>query len=330
MTKKDIFDMFDPLDIDPTPEEEDTIDRQKVSEDVSEDYQLIPPPKKEPMDLGPVNLAEKLASENEVPEIHRVSKREMYLSPKVSKGMTAEQKKLLNDAVKDIALHGAAAAAMICRGEGVYNPVTLQNDGGCPYLLKCPLYRAGHDLPIEEDCPVEISILEHWTEGYMRELGVNPHNVNNAYDAQSAILMAGLQLQINRARWGEAINPTLEQTVTSTGPGGMENVTKVGNYNTDYREKASKLLQKFARDSMQTRDSKVRLLRSGLKDASKHSADVHERLQKLEQATSIEEEISVTDREGLITKLKRTQRFDTEKREHERQREQQEWEDDDE
>ena len=218
------------------------------------------------------------------------------------KDTTEEQRKLVDSAVKDIILSGASSGAMLCRGDG--------DDEGkqCPYLKKCPLYRAKIPLPIGYDCPIETAAINTWLQGYLRELEVNPHDAASSFDAQSAVAMAGLQLQILRARWGEALNPLLEQEIESimqNGPKTITNIVKVGNYNTDYREKAIKALNKMAKDNMQTRERKTVLMKSGFKDKSKHAAEVTERLTKL--VAEVEEKIDLTP-EGTVKSLSRIRR----------------------
>lgn len=201
------------------------------------------------------------------------------------KTLTDEQKALVKDAVKDVVLYGASASAMVCKGTD------------CPYSIKCPLLRNRIPVPVGQECPIELAAMQAWSDMYLREMGINPHNIDNAYDTVSAGMMAGLMLQMNRAKWGEAMNPILEQTLQSTGPGGVLNIIKVGNFNTDYKEKAMKAITKLAKDNVQTRERKIALTKSGYKDKSKHAAAVNDRM------TEIRQEISEADEDATMKEL---------------------------
>lgn len=201
------------------------------------------------------------------------------------KTLTEEQKALVKDAVKDVVLYGSAASAMVCKGTD------------CPYAPKCPLLRNRIPVPVGQECPIELAAMQAWSEMYFREMGINPHNIDNAYDTVSASMMSGLMLQMNRAKWGEAMNPILEQTLQSTGPGGVLNIIKVGNFNTDYKEKAMKAITKLAKDNVQTRERKIALTKSGYKDKSKHAAAVNDRMAEIRQ------EISTSDDDATMKEL---------------------------
>ena len=116
-------------------------------------------------------------------------------------------------------------------------------------------------------------------------------------------------LQAHRARWGESLNPVLEQTIENIARRGNEElitIVKSGNYNTDYREKALKMIEKFGKQNMQTRERKAALTKSGWKDKSKHAAEVTERLAQIRE---VEERIQATDKDGLPINLTKIQRF---------------------
>lgn len=238
-----------------------------------------------------VDKQDNLLSEINIPEEKRVIIPEIEIP---SKEVTQEQRDLVKKAVKDVILYGAESAAMVCKGSS------------CPYASKCPLLRNKIAAPIGQDCPIELAAIKAWTEMYQREMGINPHNIDNAYDTAAASMMSGLMLQIHRARWGEAINPILEQNLESVTPNGIINAIKTGNFNTDYREKAIKALSKLAKDNVQTRERKLALTNSGFKDKSKHSSAVHARL------AEISEEV-VTDQDGLIKELKTIKKFEIKK-----------------
>lgn len=231
--------------------------------------------------------------EDNVPEDRRIKLPEFNLPVNV----TEKQKELVEKAVRDVVLLGAQASAMICEGDR------------CPYAKKCPLLRAGLPAPINDECPVELYAMRVWTQAQMREMDINPHDVGSFFDVVSSQAMTGLMLQIQRARWGEAINPVLEQTIETimgSGPNAITNFVKVGNFNTEYRERALKLLDKMAKSNMQTRERKAALTKAGWKDKSKHAAEVTQRLAEIRE---IEEKVSGVDEKGLPIALSRIKRF---------------------
>lgn len=240
--------------------------------------------KADPGDLGCTDLT-----------IAQVPEKKQIVLPQINlpANITDQQKELVEKAVKDVVLYGAQASAMICKGTE------------CPYAAKCPLLRQSVPVPIDSECPIELYAVQVWLQQFYREMEVNPFDVGTSYDAASAQVMAGLMLQIHRSRWGEAMNPILEQIMTSTGPGGIQNTITTGNYNTDYREKAIKQLNKIAKDNMQTRERKVALMKSGFKDKSKHAAEVTERLNQIKE----EEKIVEMRPDGAITSLRQIRRF---------------------
>jgi len=244
-------------------------------------------------DLVPVDTGHEALREDNVPEDRRINMPEMQLPDTV----TPTQKQLVASAMKDVVLFGAQASAMICEGDR------------CPYAKKCPLLRAKVPVPYQQECPVELYAMQVWMQAQMREMEINPHNVGSFYDVISSQAMTGLLLQHQRARWGEALNPILEQTfenVTKSGGAELTTIVKTGNYNTDYREKALKMIEKFAKQNMQTRERKAALTKSGWKDKSKHAAEVTERLAEIRE---VEETIQAMDSKGLPVSLKRVQRF---------------------
>lgn len=283
--------IFDPLGIGPgAPKEE------PEPSPVPLDEELAPTL---PMELGrPVEASIVPAGKGDfgLPELSKENvneKRQVYL-PEINlpTNVTEEQKQLVQDAVKDVVLYGARASAMVCKGRE------------CPYASKCPLLRAEVPVPIGSECPVELYAMQIWLQQYYREMEINPYDVGAAYDITSAQMMAGLKLQINRASWGEAMNPLLEQEVTSV-TNQFKNIIKVGNFNTDYREKAIKALNNIAKNNMQTRERKVALMKSGFKDKSKHAAEVTERLNQIKE----EEKIVEMGPTGAIEALHHIKRF---------------------
>lgn len=300
------LDPFDPLGIskrDPQPipvPSEEPIDVKALDESLEPDL---------PEDFGKQTKHEMVKVEDDsdslhielreqnVPEDRRLQAPELKLPAHA----TAEQKRLIENAVKDVALYGIEASAMVCEGEA-----------GCPYSKKCPILRRGVPVPVGEECPVEIYAMKLWMQAQLREMEVNPHNVGSFYDVVSSQAIVGLLLQNNRARWGESLNPLLEQTmeqITTRGRDEIVNVIKTGNYNTDYREKALKLIERFGKQNMQTRERKAALLKSGWKDKSKHAAEVSQRLAEVRE---VEDKIELDD-EGMAKSLSRISRFKTSK-----------------
>jgi predicted transcriptional regulator len=231
--------------------------------------------------------------EENVPEERRVELPEFN----VPESATEKQRKLVQDAVKDVVLLGAQASAMICEGEA------------CPYAKKCPLLRYNLPTPNGSECPIELYAMRIWMQAQMREMEINPHDVGSFYDVMASQAMTGLLLQTQRARWGEALNPILEQTmenIISQGNKTITTIVKTGNFNTDYRERALKQLEKMAKSNMQTRERKAALTKAGWKDKSKHAAEVSERLAEIRE---VEEKVSGVDVNGLPVALSRIKRF---------------------
>lgn len=298
-----VEDDFDPFDLfGDSPEEEDSPESEipEKSEDEEElDLDFAPDiPNAGSQNISPTvsndpnELDHEMLRRDNVPPENQLQLPEMNLPANA----TPSQRKLVEDAMKDVVLYGARASAMVCAGQE------------CPYAAKCPLIRARLPAPIGEDCPVEMYAMKVWMQGQLREMEVNPHDVGNFYDLVSSQAMTGLLLQIQRARWGEAMNPVLEQNIENTITKGHEtivNIVKSGNYNTDYREKALKLLDKMARNNMQTRERKVALTNSGWKDKSKHAAEVAERISKIKE----EEEVMEFDENGMPKSLSKIKRF---------------------
>lgn len=231
--------------------------------------------------------------EENVPEDRRVTLPEFNTPANA----TDQQRELVERAVRDVVLLGAQASAMVCEGDR------------CPYAKKCPLLRANLPAPVGDDCPVELYAMRVWSQAQLREMEINPHDVGSFFDVISSQAMTGLMLQMQRARWGEAINPVLEQTIETivgSGPNAITNFVKVGNFNTEYRERALKLLEKMAKSNMQTRERKAALTKAGWKDKSKHAAEVTQRLAEIRE---VEEKVSGVDERGLPIALSRIKRF---------------------
>jgi len=226
-------------------------------------------------------------------------------------GTTEEQKKLINNAMMDVVLFGARESAMVCRGYG--NKDISPDDPRakpCPYIEKCFIARHKGPLPLGDECPIEMNIVETWAQAYLKEMGSNPHDSAVAYDIRAARHMAALELQIHRATWGEAMNPVLEQKFEGMGPGKLKMTILSGNFNTDYKERALKWLMKFGQENIQGRATKVKLTKSGLHDKSKHAAEVTQRMADLKQVqlTEIEERTKLSP-DGVLQELSKIQRF---------------------
>jgi hypothetical protein len=241
-----------------------------------------------PADNGHTSLRE-----DNVPEEMRIALPNIELPANIDE----KRRKLVEAAARDVVLSGAQASAMICEGDS------------CPYAKKCPLIRNSVPVPFGEECPIELYAMQAWMQAQLREMEVNPYNVGSFYDVVSSQAIVGLLLQTHRARWGESLNPVLEQTIENIARRGNEElitIVKSGNYNTDYRERALKMIERFAKQNLQTRERKAALTKSGWKDKSKHAAEVTERLAEIRE---VEEIIRTVDADGTPINLSRIKRF---------------------
>jgi hypothetical protein len=247
-----------------------------------------------------------LSAEKVVPE-NRIYFRE----PEILDGLPEDVRKKAMEALVDEAIYGVNSGAMICRGKGVMGPEDKWIEDPCPYLAKCPFSRLNIKLPVGGDCPVEIFILRTQTQSYMREMGVNPHDVTSAFDAGSARVLASMQIQLHRAMWGEAIDPRLEKYIEQVGPGGASFMVQVSNLNTHEKKEALKIIERFGKTNMQTRREKAALTKSGFKDHSKHAAEVADRLRAVSKGSSVEvkESVQVEGPDGVMERLERVRKF---------------------
>lgn len=218
----DIFNIFGP------DEDEDGLSLSKKETPKEESLQESLKPEL-PSDLGvapnPIVLSEGQSDlvhqslrEDNVQSDKRIVIPEVNLPASIDE----KRKQLVRDAVKDMVLYGAEASAMICEGDA------------CPYAKKCPLLRNNIPVPIGSECPIEIVAMKTWLQAQLRELEINPYDSSTFFDLASSQVVVGLMLQMNRARWGEALNPLLEQTLEqsiTSGDKEIVNVIKTGNYN---------------------------------------------------------------------------------------------------
>lgn len=61
---------------------------------------------------------------------------------------------------------------MATQRHGPLNGWTMCEGIECPYYKKCPLARAGAELPRGKDCPVEMDLVRRWAEDKVAELGI--------------------------------------------------------------------------------------------------------------------------------------------------------------
>lgn len=185
----------------------------------------------------------------------------------VSGDITEQQKQYLKDAMYQASIGGAETAAMACKGEG------------CPYISKCWLKKQAITLPVGQDCPIETALVKTWMSAYIREMDVREDDPMNFFDATVAQSMAGLRLVINRAMWGMADNPILQQVFETEGKLGTIK-TISGNLNADYLLKAIERIQKLGSEALMSRKQKAALLKGGYKDKSKQSANLQEKVKQ--------------------------------------------------
>ena len=224
---------------------------------------------------------------------------------KLKGNVSQAQRDYVDGSVIDMVTTNARGAAMVCEGPRVTDgdKVILE---GCPYAKKCPLLRVALPAPVGDDCPVEEAAIQRWMTQYSMELDVNPHDTTMGYAHTSALQLAGLRAVLQRAFWGMAINPKLEQELTNVTPQGVINIVKSGNYNVDYVQDLIKTSLKVAKENLQTPMAKIVVAKSGFKDNSRHTAAVAERMRHV---TEVQRTMKVDDK-GLPTELTEIHKFD--------------------
>jgi hypothetical protein len=169
--------------------------------------------------------------------------------------------------------HGCSATApMICLGEQ------------CPYAKKCPL-GANNSYPIGKECPIEGTIIEMWTNDYIRELGIDPASKVDGALVGDLVFWEVLE---KRATEELAQNPNiLQKTVagfTTDTQGKQVPVYKDEmNQIVNFLEKAQRQKLKIMNSLIATREAKSKDVNRIMADPSTYASKLLEKARELQK-----------------------------------------------
>lgn len=157
--------------------------------------------------------------------------------------LTEDQKQIIGKYMGDMRYGISGIAPIICKGDQ------------CPFYNKCPLVKAGIELPIGKDCPVEASLQKMWTEQFIQASGIdlNAGDVS-AYDLLLLNDLSNFQLLEARATMELSENPQIQlKTVVAFDKDGQPVFSYTLNSLIQFKEKISKMKMKILREMIATR-----------------------------------------------------------------------------
>lgn len=141
-----------------------------------------------------------------------------------------------------------AAVPLVCLGED-----------SCPYAKSCPLLKAGLEVPILENCPVEEHLFNTWVDEKMKELGVKQDDPMASIDRSQIREMAELEIIQMRATLEMSNAPeTVREKVVGFDEDGKPIVQDVENPRIGIITNIAKVKRDILSDLVGTRKERIR------------------------------------------------------------------------